>query len=145
MNAAALPPVTYTPIGYVESPFDGYAPAEEMRARPSRIILRPELTPGLLGLETGQAILVLFHLHRAADYQLQLHPGHNPQNPVRGVFATRSQYRPNGIAATVAEIQAIADNVITVIGLDAQDGSPALDLKPYAAAFDRPAAVGGGR
>ena len=143
MNAV-LPPVTYTPIGYVESAFAGYAPSEEMRARPSRIILRPELTPGLLGLETGQAILVLFHLHRAADYQLQLHPGHNPQNPVRGVFATRSQYRPNGIAATVAEIQAIADNVITVIGLDAQDGSPALDIKPYAAGFDRPAAEGGG-
>ena len=97
MNAAARPPAspaTFTPIGYVESEFAGYAPSDEIRARPSRIILRPELAPGLMGLTAGQSILVLFHLHRAADYQLQLHPGHNPQNPVRGVFATRSQYRP---------------------------------------------------
>lgn len=141
MNAAARPPyspATFTPIGYVESEFAGYAPSDEMRARPSRIILRPELTPGLMGLTAGQSILVLFHLHRAADYQLQLHPGHNPQNPIRGVFATRSQYRPNPIAATVAQIQAITDNILTVSGLDAQDGSPVLDLKPYAADFDQP-------
>lgn len=141
MNAAARPaatPATFTPIGYVESEFAGYAPSDEMRARPSRIILRPELAPGLLGLTAGQSILVLFHLHRAADYQLQLHPGHNPQNPIRGVFATRSQYRPNPIAATVAQIQAITDHILTVSGLDAQDGSPVLDLKPYAADFDQP-------
>lgn len=140
MNAdySSLPPATFTPIGYVESEFAGYAAAEEMRARPSRIILRPELAPGLMGLTAGQPILVLFHLHRAADYQLQLHPGHNPQNPVRGVFATRSQYRPNPIAATVAQIQNIDGNVLTVSGLDAQDGSPVLDLKPYAADFDQP-------
>ena len=143
MNAAArppAPPATFTPIGYVESEFAGYAHSDEMRARPSRIILRPELAPGLLGLTAGQSILVLFHLHRAADYQLQLHPGHNPQNPIRGVFATRSQYRPNPIAATVAQIQAIADHILTVSGLDAQDGSPVLDLKPYAADFDQPGA-----
>lgn len=143
MNAAARPPdppATFTPIGYVESEFADYAPSDEMRARPSRIILRPELAPGLLGLTAGQSILVLFHLHRAADYQLQLHPGHNPQNPIRGVFATRSQYRPNPIAATVAQIQNITDNILTVSGLDAQDGSPVLDLKPYAADFDQPGA-----
>ena len=138
---SSLPPATFTPIGYVESEFAGYAPSEEMRARPSRIILRPELAPGLMGLTAGQPILVLFHLHRAADYQLQLHPGHNPQNPLRGVFATRSQYRPNPIAATVAQIQNIDGNALTVSGLDAQDGSPVLDLKPYAAGFDQP---GGG-
>ena len=140
MNAdhSSLPPATFTPIGYVESEFAGYAPSEEMRARPSRIILRPELAPGLMGLTAGQSILVLFHLHRTVDYQLQLHPGHNPQNPLRGVFATRSQYRPNPIAATVAQIQNIDGNALTVSGLDAQDGSPVLDLKPYAADFDQP-------
>ena len=131
-------PVTFTPIGRVESEFAGYAPSEEMRARPSRIFLRPELAPGLMGLEAGQYVLVLFNLHRATEYELQLHPGHNPANPIRGVFATRSQYRPNAIAATVAQILAIEDNVVTVTGLDAQDGSPVLDLKPHSAGFDAP-------
>ena len=131
--------VALTLIGTVESEFSGYAPSEEMRARPSRIVLSPELAPGLMGLEAGQYILVLFHLHRATEYELQLHPGHNPERPLRGVFATRSQYRPNGIGATVAQVLTVEDNTLTVTGLDAQDGSPVLDLKPYSAGFDTPA------
>ena len=130
-------PITFTPVGWVESEFAGYAPSDEMRKRPSRIVLRPEMAAGLMGLEDEQHILVLFNLHRATQYELQLHPGHNPENPIRGVFATRSQYRPNAIAATVADIVSIEDNVINVTGLDAQDGSPVLDIKPYRPGFDR--------
>ncbi|MDE2779055.1 MAG: tRNA (N6-threonylcarbamoyladenosine(37)-N6)-methyltransferase TrmO [Chloroflexota bacterium] len=129
--------VTFTPIGVVESEFGGYAPSDEMRKRPSRIVLRPEMAPGLMGLEEETHILVLFNLHRATEYKLQLHPGHNPANPIRGVFATRSQYRPNAIAATVAEIVSVEDNVIAVTGLDAQDGSPVLDIKPYHPRYDQ--------
>ena len=134
-------PISFNPIGRVESEFSGYAPSDEMRKLPSRIVLRPEMAPGLMGLEGEQYILVLFNLHRATEYELQLHPGHNPENPLRGVFATRSQYRPNAIAATVAEIVSVEDNVINVTGLDAQDGSPVLDIKPYRPGFD---ATGGG-
>ena len=143
MNSGREPdhsPVTFNPIGWVESEFPGYAPSDEMRERPSRIVLRPELAPGLMGLEADQYVLVLFHLHRATEYQLQLHPGHNPERPLRGVFATRSQYRPNGIAATVARVLSVQDNVVALTGLDAQDGSPVLDLKPYSSGFDRPSA-----
>ena len=129
--------VTFTSIGVVESEFAGYASSDEMRKRPSRIVLRPEMAPGLMGLENEIHILVLFNLHRATEYELQLHPGHNPANPVRGVFATRSQYRPNAIAATVAEIVSVEDNVINVTGLDAQDGSPVLDIKPFRSGFDQ--------
>ncbi len=129
--------VTFTPVGWVESEFAGYAPSDEMRKRPSRIVLRPEMAPGLMGLEEEQHILVLFNLHRATEYELQLHPGHNPANPLRGVFATRSQYRPNAIAATVANIVSVEDNVINVTGLDAQYGSPVQDIKPYRTGFDR--------
>ncbi|MCY4366003.1 MAG: tRNA (N6-threonylcarbamoyladenosine(37)-N6)-methyltransferase TrmO [Chloroflexi bacterium] len=134
--------VTFTPIGVVESEFDGYASSDEMRKRPSRIVLRPEMAPGLMGLENETYILVLFNLHRATEYELQLHPGHNPANPLRGVFATRSQYRPNAIAATVAEIVSVEDNVINVTGLDAQDGSPVLDIKPFRSGFDQPGQAG---
>jgi tRNA-Thr(GGU) m(6)t(6)A37 methyltransferase TsaA len=131
-------PISYQPIGQVASEFPGYAPSEEMRPRPSRIVLRPEMAAGLLGLEPGQYILVLFHLHRSQTYELRLHPGHNPANPIRGVFATRSQYRPNPIAATLARIVSVADNVVHVTGLDAQDGSPVLDIKPYSPGYDTP-------
>ncbi|MDE2938309.1 MAG: tRNA (N6-threonylcarbamoyladenosine(37)-N6)-methyltransferase TrmO [Chloroflexota bacterium] len=134
----ASQPVAFTPVGWVESEFSSYAPSDEMRKRPSRIVLRPEMAPGLMGLEEEQHILVLFNLHRATQYELQLHPGHNPENPIRGVFATRSQYRPNAIAATVANIVSVEDNIINVTGLDAQDGSPVLDIKPHRAGFDQP-------
>ena len=130
-------PVTFTPIGWVESEFSSYAPSDEMRKRPSRIVLRPDMAPGLMGLEEEEHILVLFNLHRATQYELQLHPGHNPENPIRGVFATRSQYRPNAIAATVANIVSVEDNIINVTGLDAQDGSPVLDIKPHRSGFDQ--------
>lgn len=136
--------IAFTPIGHVESRFTDYAPSEEMRRHSSRIVVRPELAPGLMGVAPGQQILVLFHFHRAGEYELQLHPGHDPARPLRGVFATRSQYRPNGIGATVARILAVEDNVLSVMGLDAQDGSPVLDIKPYAPDFDAPPGEAGG-
>jgi tRNA-Thr(GGU) m(6)t(6)A37 methyltransferase TsaA len=127
-----------SPIGVVKSQFETNTPAEEMRLHPSQIILNMELTPGLLGLETGTDILVLFGFHRVQpeEIELQLHPCHNPTNPLKGVFATRSQFRPNRIGATVARVEQIEANVITVSGLDAQDGAPVLDIKPYEPFFD---------
>ncbi len=136
--------ISITPIGYVRSRFRSYAPSDAMRQRPSEIVVRPEFSDGVMGLQPGDHILTLFVLHRAAavGYELQLHPGHNPAHPMRGVFATRSQYRPNFIAATVARIQAIRDDadtgsiILDVTGLDAQDGSPVIDIKPHRPAFD---------
>ena len=136
--------ITITPVGYVRSQFTGYTPSDEMRRSPSEIVVLPEFADGLMGLEPGDQILTLFVLHRAVatGYELRLHPGHNPDNPIRGVFATRSQYRPNFIAATVAQVQAIQVDpgtggaVVSVTGLDAQDGSPVIDIKPHRPAFD---------
>ena len=136
--------IAVTPIGHVRSAYSSYAPSDEMRKRQSQIVVRAEFSDGLMGLEPGDEILTLFFLHRAAEvgYELQLHPGHNPDNPIRGVFATRSQYRPNFIAATVARIQSInpdettGGTVLDVTELDAQDGSPVIDIKRHSAAFD---------
>lgn len=130
--------ITLSPIAFVKSPFQTNTPAEEIRTRPARLLVEPEFEPGLMGLEAGMDILILFNFHQVspAEIELQLHPRHDPANPRRGVFATRSQFRPNRVAATVARIQAIEGNVITVSGLDALDGAPVLDIKPYTAYFD---------
>jgi isochorismate pyruvate lyase len=131
-------PLTVSPIAFVKSQFDVNTPADEMRVCLSQIVVEPEYMPGLLGLAPGRDILILFQFHRiqTEEIHLRLHPGHNPQNPLAGVFATRSQFRPNRIGTTTARIEQIEDNVITVSGLDAQDGSPVLDIKPYALYFD---------
>lgn len=130
--------ITFTPIAFVKSYFTENTPAEEMRRQPSQIVVEPEFRPGLMGLEPGTDILVLFCFHRIRpeEVELQLHPRHNPANPLRGVFATRSQFRPNPVGATVARVEQIEGNVIFVSGLDAQDGTPVLDIKPFAAYFD---------
>ena len=132
------------PIGYVQSGFRDYAPSDEMRREQSTIVVHPEFAGGLMGLEPGDQILTLFLLHRAVatGYDLRLHPGHNPANPIRGVFATRSQYRPNFIAATVARIldvrvdESSGEGIVDVVDLDAQDGSPVIDIKRHSAGFD---------
>ena len=144
MTDPAPEPISVVPIGHVRSGFSSYAPSDEMRREPSTIIVYPEYADGLMGLEPGDLILTLFALHRAvaSGYELRLHPGHNPVNPIRGVFATRSQYRPNFIAATVARILAVrvdeasGSGMVDVVELDAQDGSPVIDIKRHSPAFD---------
>jgi tRNA-Thr(GGU) m(6)t(6)A37 methyltransferase TsaA len=113
-------------------------PHEEVRARPARIVLDPPLAEGLLGLQPGSDVVVLYWLHRAAGYRLQLHPRDDLSQPLRGVFATRTQYRPNPIAVTTVRIQRVEGNVLEVIGLDALDGSPVLDIKSHTPEFDTP-------
>ena len=136
--------IQVTPIGYVRSRFTDYAPSDEMREHPSDIVVLPNFADGVMGLKPGDRILTLFVLHRAEarGYELRLHPGHNPANPIRGVFATRSQYRPNFIGATVALIQdvvideATGEAIISVTELDAQDRSPVIDIKRHSDGFD---------
>ena len=136
--------IQVTPIGYVRSRFTDYAPSSEMREHPSEIVVLPDFADGLMGLEPGDRILTLFVLHRARarGYELRLHPGHNPANPIRGVFTTRSQYRPNFIGATVALVGGVGidentgEAIISVTDLDAQDGSPVIDIKRHSAGFD---------
>jgi tRNA-Thr(GGU) m(6)t(6)A37 methyltransferase TsaA len=131
-------PMSFTPIAFVKSNFSQNTPAEEMRRYTSQLIVEPQFAPGLMGLEPGKDILVLFFLHRVRpeEIDLRLHPQHKPENPLTGVFNTRSQFRPNRIGTTVARIEQIEANVITVQGLDAQDGAPVLDIKPIAPYFD---------
>lgn len=128
-----------TPIGYVERDAgDAGLSGEDLRERSARIVLDTSLTDGLLGLEPGSDIVVLFYLHRAASDILQVHPRGDPSRPLRGVFAVRSPVRPNPIALTTVRIQRIEGNVLQVVGLDALDGSPVLDIKSYAEGFDTP-------
>ena len=130
--------VTLSPIGVVQNQFDTNTPPETIRSQPARIVVKPEFTDGLLGLDIGTDILVLFYFNQiqADEVDLQLHPRHDPNKPLRGVFATRTQFRPNPVGISVARIEAIKENAITVMGLDALNNTPVLDIKPYTIYFD---------
>ena len=123
-------PILYHAIGYVQNSFGRPAPPETIRAGQSRIILTPELSEGLMGLEPGQQVMVIFHFDRSEGYALRQHPRGDQSRPELGVFALRSPRRPNPIGVTVVELLAIEGSVLLVQGLDALDGTPVLDLKP---------------
>ena len=67
---------------------------------------------------------------------LQVHPRGDQKNPLTGVFATRSPFRPNLIALSLCKIVSVKENVIEVEKIDAFEGTPVLDIKPYAPGQD---------
>lgn len=131
--------IELTPIGHVErEPGDETLRGDELRQRPARIVIDPSFTEALLGLEAGSDILVLCYFDRADREVLQVHPRGDKDAALRGVFATRSPVRPNPIAVTSARIKSVEDHALSVVGLDALDETPVLDIKSYAESFDRP-------
>jgi tRNA-Thr(GGU) m(6)t(6)A37 methyltransferase TsaA len=98
------------------------------------IVIDERYQPALLGVETLDAVWVLYWFDRndnpAARSVVQVHPQGNPENPLRGVFATRSPFRPNLIALSRVKILGVRDNVIEIDGIDAFPETPVLDLKP---------------
>jgi tRNA-Thr(GGU) m(6)t(6)A37 methyltransferase TsaA len=119
----------FKPIGYVKNQFQEPTDAGTLTSRPSRIVLAPDLKDGLIGLEPGMQILVIFAFHRAMGFDLLQHPRGDPSREKRGVFTLHSPNRPNPIGVTQVELLAIERNLLTVRGLDAIDGTPVLDLK----------------
>jgi len=117
-------------IGYVENEFQEPTKPDVLTASLSRIALDPALSDGLSGLEPGMALLVVFVFHRAVGHELLQHPRGDRSRLKRGVFALRSPNRPNPIGITEVEVVSIKENILTVRGLDAINGTPVLDLKP---------------
>jgi len=91
----------------------------------------PAFTDALDGIAVGSQILILTWLHKGRRDLLRVHPRGNPNEPIRGVFATRSPDRPNPIGLHRAEVLEIQEpDRIRVQPLEALDGTPVIDLKP---------------
>lgn len=134
--------ITFYPIGHVErDEEDEGLSHDDLQTHPARIVLDPALSDGLLGLEPGSDVVVLYYFHRSSGYDLRVHPWGDPSRPLRGVFAVRSPRRPNPIGVTTVRVLRIEGNVLEVVGLDAWDGSPVLDIKAHASSFDCPLSV----
>lgn len=98
----------------------------------STIIIDPKFTQSLDGLEGFSHINLLFWMHRAdGEIPIKVHPQGREDLPLTGVFATRAPHRPNSIGLAVVRLLERRENVLKVVGLDAIDGSPVLDIKPY--------------
>jgi len=91
-------------------------------------VIRPELEGGLLGLQAGQEILLLYWFQDVDRNRLQ--DNRRGTDELRGVFALRTPHRPNPIAAAVVRVEGIRSNRIFVRGMDCLNGTPLLDIKP---------------
>ncbi len=92
----------------------------------------------LAGLESFSHVEVIFHLHRIADEAViwgARHPRNRKDWPLVGIFAQRAKNRPSRIAVTVCRLVSVEGLAIEVEGLDAIDGTPVLDIKPYIREF----------
>lgn len=124
-----VPQFAIHPIGQVEK-------VEGRKA----IVLHEKYHDGLLGLDGFSHVYVLWWFDRNDTPEmrsiLQVHPRRDLDNPLTGVFATRSPVRPNLIALTLCRIISIRDNVVQIESIDAFEGTPVLDLKPYIPGYD---------
>jgi tRNA-Thr(GGU) m(6)t(6)A37 methyltransferase TsaA len=99
----------------------------------SDVILDPKLEEALEGIEDYSHLLVLFWLNRVQKGRRNLkkiHPKSREDLPLVGIFATRTQYRPNPIGLTLVELIWRKRNILRVRGLDAVNGTPVIDIKP---------------
>ena len=105
----------------------------------SEIILESNLTEALDNLDEFSHIIVLWWMHKAGDTtQLpsKIHPRGKKELPLVGRFATRSPHRLNPIGKATVKLLERKGNILKVQGLDAIDGTPVIDIKPYLPGYD---------
>lgn len=128
------------PIGTVKAPVTEMSLGNWAKVD-SEIHIEPRYAGGLRELDSYSHIIVVFFLHQIGAFdparQLLRKPRGMEQMREVGVFAQRTKYRPNPIGVTAVELRGISGNVLAVRGLDALDGTPVLDIKPYIPEFDR--------
>ena len=105
----------------------------------SEIVVNSNLAEALDGLDEFSHIIVLYWMHRldpGRQLPLKVHPMGKPELPLVGRFATRSPSRPNPVGQATVRLLERRGNILKVKGLDAIDGTPVIDIKPYIPGYD---------
>ena len=130
--------VEFKPIGVIhspyrtraEAPYQGYASDDTCE-----IELHDEYTEGATDIEGFSHLIVVYFFHQSRRHTLMVR---TPWDEApHGVFSTRSPDRPNPIGICVVRLLSRKGKLLKVKGLDAIDGSPLLDLKPYISGVDQ--------
>ncbi len=130
--------ITFRAIGTIRSPhtFAEATPIQPVYAEDclGSVELLPEFADGLVDIEGFSHLYLLYHLHQAPPPRLRVKPF--LQDVEHGVFATRAPCRPNPIGMSLVRLLRREGAVLHLAGIDIIDGTPLLDLKPYAPRFD---------
>lgn len=134
-----MDPITMRPVGQV---LGGRTTSEDddwggltCRIELDPSVVTAEATLGLDGFSHAEVVFVFDGVDPARVCTGARHPRSRPDWPLTGILAQRAKDRPNRIGATVCRLVAVDSLTIEVEGLDAMDGTPVLDVKPYMLGF----------
>jgi len=129
---------TVRPIGVVNS--DRSEPVDDGWDRIlATITLHPPFdADSILGLDAFSHLEVVYLFDRVEPDDVTTGarvPRGNPEWPAVGIFAQRAKNRPNRLGVSTCELVGVSGSALSVRGLDAIDGTPVLDIKPFMAEF----------
>lgn len=122
-------------IGVIHSPFKTRAEAPRQgKDEILQIEIHRKYEGGLKDVEGFSHLHLFYWLHESKDHSLSVNTPWDTQS--HGLFSTRSPNRPNPIGYSVVELMERNGNILTVRGLDAIEGTPVIDIKPYVKKID---------
>lgn len=130
--------IQFEPIGIIHSPFkelEGMPiqPKGAAGAKGTVEVFEP-FKAGLDDLDGFSHVYLLYHFHLSRGFKLHVVPFMD--DVPRGLFSTRAPKRPNPIGISIVAIDSVQDNMLHIRNVDVLDGTPLLDIKPYAPEFD---------
>jgi tRNA (adenine37-N6)-methyltransferase len=134
-------PITKTsmkikPVGIIHSPFKmkQKTPIQPFKSTENgRVEVFKKYAAGLKDISGFSHIILIYRFHKSKQFKLLVKPFLDDKK--HGVFATRSPFRPNWIGMSVVRLLKVKKNVLFVKGIDALDGTPLLDIKPFVPEF----------
>ncbi|MDY0100234.1 MAG: tRNA (N6-threonylcarbamoyladenosine(37)-N6)-methyltransferase TrmO [Bacteroidales bacterium] len=132
--------ISYRPIGVFHTDYtpETGAPRQGI-LKPEgkgRIEIYPEYRDALKSLDLFEYIIVIYHFDRSGKWKSTVNPPESNPDYKFGLFATRSPNRPNPIGIATIKLESVEDGILTVSGIDAFNGTPVLDIKPYLSSID---------
>lgn len=130
--------IEFSPVGFVTNqvaePVD-----ENWGSVSSRLTINPEFAKGITGLDQFSHAVVVTFMNQA-EFHAEKHIVRRPRGLATmrkvGIFSQRAKDRPNRIGVTSVKIVSVGDGYVKVTGLDAINGTPILDIKPYYPQYD---------
>jgi tRNA-Thr(GGU) m(6)t(6)A37 methyltransferase TsaA len=120
------------PVGVIRSPLSSRheAPKQGHEGAPDAWLeVHPWAADALLGISPGDQLIVITWLHQGHRETLRVRPRRDPNNPLTGVFATRSPDRPNPLGLHPVVVRAVEGTRLLIGPMEVVDGTPVVDIK----------------
>jgi len=132
--------IQYKPIGIFHTAYTTVTGAPRqgilMPETKGQIELFPPYRGALNTLGFFEYIIVIYHFSEVERWEPTVNPPASNHEHNFGLFATRSPKRPNPIGLSIVKLEKIEDGILYISGVDAFDGTPVLDIKPYLPSVD---------